>query len=347
MGMRIFLTGGGTAGSVTPLLAAAGQLQQHDVWFVGTRHGIERNLVPIAMRYVAIPAGKLRRYWDWRNLVDPFIIVTTFFYSLWLMARHNPNVVVSAGSFVSVPVVWAAWWCNIPVVIHQQDLQVGLATRIMRCAATATTKAFLEIPLPGAVTIGNPVRTLVPTTQQLKLDASVPTVLIFGGGTGAEAINQLVDIELCAKANVIHLTGQGKGGLHSTIVQAAPHGQRYHQFELLTETMAEALQRADVVVCRAGLGTLSELAVLGKPTIVIPIPHSHQEQNAVYFAERQAILKVEQNSLTPQRLTQQIVDLLHNSTQQAALAKAFKRCNPADAAQRLAQVIERYDLSQS
>lgn len=345
MNMRIFLTGGGTAGSVTPLLAVAEKLQRHDIWFIGTRSGVERTLVPTGLRYVAIPAGKLRRYWDWHNLIDPFIIAAAFFYSLWLIARYAPSVVVSVGSFVSVPIVWAAWWCNIPVVIHQQDLQVGLATRLMRLAASTITKAFPEIPLPGAATIGNPVRKLLPTTQQLILDSSVPTVLIFGGGTGAEAINQLVDIELCAQANVIHLTGLGKSGINPNVVQAASHGQRYHQFELLTETMAEALQQADVVVCRAGLGTLSELAVLGKPTIVIPIPQSHQEQNAEYFVERQAIIKVGQNSLTPQRLTQLIVDLLHNSAQQAGLAQAFQRCNPADAAKRLAQLIERYELS--
>lgn len=343
--MRILLSGGGTAGSVTPLLAVAEQLQHHDVWFIGTRHGVERNLVPPSIRYIVVPAGKLRRYWNWKNLADPFIIVAAFFYSLWLMARHNPTVVVSAGSFVSVPVVWAAWWCNIPVVIHQQDLQVGLSTRLMRLAASTITKAFPEIPLPGATTIGNPVRTLMPITQQLALDATVPTVLIFGGGTGAEAINQLVDIELCVQANVIHITGKGKSGLNIASVLAAPHGQRYHQYELLTDAMAEALQRADVVVCRAGLGTLSELAVLGKPTIVIPIPQSHQEQNARYFAERQAILKVEQNGLTPQRLTQHIVNLLHNSAQQAALAKAFQRCNPVDAAKKLAQLIEQYEIS--
>lgn len=338
--MKIFLTGGGTAGSVTPLLAVAEQLRQHELWFVGTKHGVERSLVPNYVRYLSVPAGKLRRYFDWRNLVDPVVVVVAFFYSLWLIVRYAPEVIVSAGSFVSVPVVWAAWWCNVPVVIHQQDLQVGLATRLMRLAAHQVTMAFPEIPLRDAAHIGNPVRSLTPTTQQFKLDTTVPTVLIFGGGTGAAAINRLVTPELCAQANVIHLTGKGKAGL-------TPAPARYHQFELLTEAMPEALHVADVVVCRAGLGTLSELAVLKKPTIVIPIPQSHQEHNAKYFADHKAVVSLNQLQLTPTLFTQTILRLLADQAERQRLAEAIGQMNRVDAATRLATMIERYDLAQS
>ena len=343
--MKIFLTGGGTAGSVTPLLAVAQQLRQHELWFVGTSHGVERSLVPDHIHYLSVPAGKWRRYFSWRNLVDPVVVVVAFFYSLWLLVRYAPQVIVSAGSFVSVPVVWAAWWCNVPVVIHQQDLQVGLATRLMRLAAHQVTKAFPEIPLRDAVHIGNPVRSLTPTTQQFKLDTTVPTVLIFGGGTGAAAINRLVTPELCKQANVIHLTGKGKTGLavtELTIVSA-----RYHQFELLTDAMAEALHVADVVVCRAGLGTLSELAVLKKPTIVIPIPQSHQEHNAKYFADHKAVVSLNQLQLTPTLFTQTILRLLADRAERQRLAEAIGQMNQVDAASQLAAMIERYDLAQS
>jgi UDP-N-acetylglucosamine--N-acetylmuramyl-(pentapeptide) pyrophosphoryl-undecaprenol N-acetylglucosamine transferase len=301
------------------------------------------------MTYRAIPAGKWRRYVDWHNLIDPFKVVAAFFYSLWLVARYEPAVVVSAGSFVSVPVVWAAWWCNIPVVIHQQDLLVGMAAKLMRPAASTLTKAFPEINWP-AETIGNPVRQLLVNTHQLALDSTVPTVLIFGGGTGAEAINRLVEAKLCAVANVIHLTGQGKAGLDWSQPTAATfkqYRQRYHVFELLDVAMAEALQRADVVVCRAGLGTLSELAVLRKPTIVIPIPHSHQERNAHYFADHAALLLLDQTQLTPAQLTQAITRLLHDAAQQQALAAAIAKLNPATAAARLANCLVHYDISQS
>lgn len=329
--MIIFLCGGGTAGSVTPLLAVAEHLHEHEVHFVGTAGGVERKLIPNTIVYHAIAAGKLRRYWSWRNVVDLFFLIVAFFQSLWLVARYQPQVVVSMGSFVSVPLAWAAWWCGVPVVIHQQDLHVGLTTRLLKPIARSITKAFEETPL-RAETIGNPVRNLTPTTQTIRLDPQYKTVLILGGGTGAQAINTAVTEKLCAIANIIHCTGEGRGG---RIIQHP----RYHSFTFLKDEMAEAFHAADIVVCRAGLGTLSELAALGKTALVIPIPHSSQEANAAFFERHHACVVLPQSELTPDRFRSDVEKLFNDADRRKRMQTAVAKLNPHHAARVLAERI--------
>lgn len=317
--MRVMFSGGGTAGSVTPLLALAGQLTGHQLSFVGTATGVERRLVK-DLTYVTLPAGKLRRYWSWHNVVDPFIIVYAFFKAWALLLKQVPDVVVSAGGFVSVPLVWAAWWCNIPVLVHHQDRRMSLATRLMKPFATVVTQA---------TEIGNPVRSLTVTTNALTVDPTVPTILIMGGGTGATAINNLVSTQLCEQYNVIHITGTNK--MDHTITHA-----RYHPYALLTDAMAEALQKADVVVCRAGFGTISELAALGKASVIIPIPQSHQEANAQWLEQQAAATVVTQTALTPQKLMDAIQTAFEQRDQ---LQAKIKHVLPENATHTLCQII--------
>ncbi len=334
---RVFLTGGGTAGSVMPVLAIAEHLDGVELYFVGTRNGVERTLVGSSMQYISLPAGKLRRYADIRNIIDPFIIVWAFLQSCWLMMRYRPAVVVSTGSFVSVPVIWAAWLFGRTTIVHQQDLQVGLATKLTKPFTTYLTKAFEEIPLPSAQLLGNPVRNLTPTTHTLELDDAVPTILIFGGGTGAQGVNELVSETLCEFANVIHLTGLGKAG-------ADISHKRYHAYELLKEEMKEALHAADLVICRAGLSTISELAALSKPAIIIPIPNSHQEHNAQFLETRSAALILRQTQLTAGSLAQDVKTLLSSKEQLEHFGKAIHNLMPADASQALANIIKQHTV---
>lgn len=317
--MRIMFSGGGTAGSVTPLLALAEQLTGQQLSFVGTTTGVERQLVK-DITYFTLPAGKLRRYWSWRNVVDPFIIVYAFFKAWALLLKQLPDVVVSAGGFVSVPLVWAAWWCNIPVLVHHQDRRMSLATRLMKPFATVVTHA---------TEIGNPVRSLAVTTNVITVDPTVPTILIMGGGTGATAINALVSTQLCEQYNVIHITGTNK--MAHTITQA-----RYHPYELLTDAMSEALQKADVVVCRAGFGTISELAALGKASVIIPIPRSHQEANAQWLEQQAVAIVVTQTALTPEKL----MDVIQTAFEQRHQLQAkIKHVLPENATHTLCQII--------
>lgn len=338
---RIFLTGGGTAGSVSPLLAVAEEIKrlQSDtqLWFVGTTHGVEREMIAAAqsrvdMTYLSVPAGKLRRYWDWRNLVDPFTIMAAFVKAKYFMMRYRPDAVVSTGSFVSTPLIWAGWLFGKRTVVHQQDIEVGLTTKLTKAFATVLTKAFADTPLAGAEVIGNPVRDLTPTTNSIQLDKTYPTVLIFGGGTGAQALNDLVSSTLCEFANVIHVTGQGKSGPHI-------EHQRYHSYALLNEEMAEAYAKSDVVVCRAGLATISELAALGKPAVIIPIPGTHQEKNADLLTRNNAAIVLDQTTVTPESLADRLHNLVNNPVQQATLSKRITQILPDQAAHTLAKRI--------
>ncbi|EKD79496.1 MAG: hypothetical protein ACD_41C00054G0003 [uncultured bacterium] len=319
--MRIMFSGGGTAGSVTPLLALAEQLKNHELWFVGTHTGVERQLVT-GMTYLTLPAGKWRRYFSLRNVIDPLIIIGAFYKAWYLLLKHHPDVVVSAGGFVSVPLVWAAWWCNIPVLVHHQDMCMSLATRLMKPFTSVLTKA---------TEVGNPVRALTVKTNTFTLNPTIPTILIMGGGTGAQAINDLVSLELCQHYNVIHSTGTGK------ISKKIDHSH-YQSFTLLTDTFAEALSKADLVVCRAGFGTISELAALGKAAIVIPIPQSHQEDNAKWLEDHQAAVVASQSELTQEKLIQLIKTTLSKRSQ---LESSIKQLLPSNATSTLCQIIER------
>lgn len=327
---RIFLSGGGTAGSVMPLLAVAEHLPNLELHFVGTQYGVERSLIPHTMRYHAIMAGKLRRYMSWRNVIDPLYVAFGFLQSLWLMMRYRPAAVVSAGGFIAVPVVWAAWLTGCRSIVHQQDIQVGLATRLTTPFAQVVTKAFPDIALAGADWIGNPVRDLTPTTQTFSIDEQYPTVFIFGGGTGAAAINDLVTADLCEFTNVIHVTGNGK-------TKAKLTHPRYHAYELLHDEMKEAYAKADVVVARAGLATISELASLGKPAIIIPMPNTHQQINADYLNLHNAALILNQTQLTSELFTQKLKNLLENPQQQKQLSENIHELSQPTAARVLAE----------
>lgn len=325
---RIMFSGGGTAGSVTPLLAVATELKNAELYFVGTKHGVERKLVT-QMHYLALPAGKWRRYFSLWNLLDLFVIAYAFFKAWYILMRYAPNVVVSAGGFVSVPLVWAAWWCNIPVVVHHQDIRMSLATRLMKPFASVITNAR---------EIGNPVRDLRVTTNQLELDATVPTVLIMGGGTGAQAINDLVTSALTDFANIIHLTGPAKSAAAASILEQS---KRYHGFELLTDGFAEAIHKADLIVCRAGFSTITELSALGKAAITVPMPRSHQEDNAKWLEDQQAAKMLLQDTLTPQSFANEIEYLLKDQARLAALRSNMGKLLPHDTAKQLAQAILR------
>lgn len=329
--MRIVISGGGTAGSVIPLLAIAEQCTKDNIFFIGTKHGVERRLIPEHITYYSIPAGKFRRYWHWRTVFEPLIIFFGLWKALALLLRLRPNVVVSAGSFVSVPVIWAAWILGIPSLVHQQDLQVGLATKLMKPFATTLTKAFQDIPLRGEWT-GNPVRDLTPTTQAFAKFSAAPIVLITGGGTGATGINQLVAQDLCEQAEVIHITGPGKGVNHFS------HPQ-YHAYELLTEDMKEALHKASIVVSRAGLSTITELITLKKPTILIPMPQSHQVLNAQWLAKHQAAIILDQADLTPAKFTKIVQELLQNPSRQQALQAAMHSLHKPHATERCVKIM--------
>ncbi|MFA6306319.1 MAG: undecaprenyldiphospho-muramoylpentapeptide beta-N-acetylglucosaminyltransferase [Patescibacteria group bacterium] len=360
---KILLTGGGTGGSVAPLLAVVEELKNQDVgrlerrptsgdfefFWLGTKFGPEREMVEKAgIKFKAISGGKWRRYFSLKNLVDIIKIKLGFFQALFIMLKSRPDLVMSAGSFISVPVIWAAWLLGVPVLIHQQDIIPGLANKLMAPFAKAITVTF-EKSLADygkkAVWIGNPTRknfqfSLHKAGQAIfnfQLNANLPVVLIVGGGTGAEAINNLafesLD-EFTKFCQIIHITGKDKGVLNDNIAN-------YKKYEFLdAEKMAGVLNAADLVVTRAGLGFLSELSYLGKPSIIIPMPDSHQEANAEFFKSKKAAIVVDQKYLTAESFTHMIKDLLSDEKLRGRLAVNMKNAMKQGASEEMVKIIK-------
>jgi UDP-N-acetylglucosamine--N-acetylmuramyl-(pentapeptide) pyrophosphoryl-undecaprenol N-acetylglucosamine transferase len=328
---KIMLTGGGTAGSVSPLLAIAEDLKvraDFEFLFIGTKNGIEKQMVKEAgIPYRSIAAGKLRRYFAWQNFFDIFKIKLGFWQAFFIILKEKPDLVISAGSFAAVPVVVAARILRVPVLVHQQDVRPGLANNFMAPFARVITVTFeksLSDYGKKAVWTGNPTRKQIADNREertnFNLEDGLPVVFIYGGGTGAEAINKLVEgglDNLLAFCQVIHSTGSGK--------MISKRHENYHPYEFLNaKQMCAALSAADVVVSRAGLGALTEISAAAKPAIIIPMPDSHQEDNAAIVLEKNAAIVLNQEILNSDSFVAAIKALLDNSEKREELSGNIK-----------------------
>ncbi len=300
--MRIVLTGGGTAGHVMPHIAML-PYYRNKGWeciYIGGK-GIEKDIaIENNLVFYEIQTGKLRRYFSFENFLDVFRIVFGFFQSLYLLRRTNAQLVFSKGGFVSVPVAYAAWFLRIPVVSHESDLTPGLANKLMKpicrlifCAFPETIK-FLKPH--DAVEVGIPVRAelLKGEKDRGRLicgfdEQGVKTLLVMGGSSGAERINNALNEALpylVERYQIVHLTGRGK-------LLTFKH-PRYRSFEFLTDGLADVFALADAVVSRSGANSIFELRVLKKPMLLIPLEiasRGDQVDNALSF-EKKGIARV-------------------------------------------------------
>lgn len=359
--MNILLSGGGTLGSVTPLLALVEELraqEEHQFLWLGTRHGPEKVLVEEwNVQFKSIFAGKLRRYFAWQNFFDIVGLFLGLLQSIYFLKKFKIQRVLTAGSYVAVPVVLAAWLLRIPVLVHQQDLQWGLANKLMRPFATWITVNFDCIlqTLPRrfrqqAFLVGNPVRQQIKDLltapkdkevlfKKFNLELEVPVLLVLGGGTGALHLNELVAAampNLYQFCQVLHLTGKEK----KAPLTEGEWQKRYHWQEFIIKDMPDVYSVADLVISRAGIGTLSELAVLDKPALVVPMPHSHQEVNAKYFADNQAAIVLDQENLAPEMLAQIVARVLSHHDEQGILSENIKKLANLDAAKEIVELIK-------
>lgn len=341
----IILTGGGTGGSVTPLLALVNNMTQDDyeVRWIGTYSGLEKALVTeTGLTYYGISSGKWRRYFSVQNLFDPFKVLVGFIQALLLLHKIKPALIVSAGGFVSVPVVWAAWLLRYPILIHQQDVRPGLANRLMAPCATTISVTFAKSLADyghTAVWTGNPVRQEFEAVKKNfpHIEEGKKNILVIGGGTGSEAINHLVQAglsDLSAIDSITHITGQ-------EIDKTKVWPKNYHPYQFLdARAVAEAMIKATLVISRAGLGTITELAYLNKAAIIIPMPNSHQEDNAQYLAEQGAALILQQADLTPPLLAAKINALLDDSAQCKKFELAMSGLIKPEARQQIYNIIQ-------
>ena len=351
-GRRILCVGGGTLGSVTPLLAVVEEIRSRfsevEVEWWGTDNGPEKRLVESHhLIFKTISAGKFRRYASMVNVWDLGRIVLGFVGALWRFGFSKPACLLTAGSYVAVPVGWAAYLYGIPIFAHQQDVRPGLANRLLAPVAKKITvvlaDSIKDFPAGKTVWTGNPVRAIftnppsaADARQRLDLDPAKPTILIIGGGTGAQALNEVVfaaRTELVKLGQVIHLTGA-----HKETASALPG---YLTAASTTESVT-FMSAADVVITRAGMGGLSELAALKKAAVVVPIPQSHQEDNAKYFADRGGVILLPQSALTPQKLLALARQLISDATERQRLGSRLHELLPTRAAQRMADLVLAY-----
>ena len=223
---RIVLTGGGTAGHVTPNIALLPSLKEagYEVFYIGSYTGIEKQLIEdLEIPYYGISSGKLRRYKSLKNLSDPFRVLKGYFQARTLMRKIKPDIVFSKGGFVSVPVVLAAGHKRIPVIIHESDMTPGLANKIAMRSATKICCNFPEtvqyLPQQKAVLTGSPIRKELLQGNKLAglnlchFNTEKPVILVVGGSTGAVKVNNAVRAilpELLKDFQVVHLCGKGK-----------------------------------------------------------------------------------------------------------------------------------------
>ena len=321
------MTGGGTAGHVTPNIALMPALRDagYDIEYIGSYNGIEKNLIEsLGVKYHGIASGKLRRYFDIKNFSDPFRVIKGYGQAISLMRKIKPDVVFSKGGFVSVPVVLAAKFCHVPAVIHESDITPGLANKIAIKGAKKVCCNFPEtlkyLPSEKAVLTGSPIRKELfngNPQNALKLcnfpNHDKPVLLIIGGSLGSKIVNEAVRKilpELLDNFYVIHLCG--KGNLDNSLTGTIG----YAQFEYANEELTDMFALADIAISRAGANSICELLALHKPNILIPLSaaasRGDQVLNAKSFKKQGFSYVIEEENLTESTLLDAVKDVYSN-----------------------------------
>lgn len=348
---KIVLTGGGTAGHVTPHLALLPRLiaSGYELHYIGTQKGMERELMEKqpGIRYHAIQSGKLRRYFDWKNLIDPFRVMAGAVQAFRLLGRIKPDMVFSKGGFVAVPVVMAAWLRKIPVLAHESDLSPGLANRISARFARRVATAFPECARAlgeKGVFAGLPIRQALFAGEREKglalagFSGEKPVLLVMGGSQGARAVNEALRAALprvLPRMDVLHLCGKG----HLDEALAGKPG--YYQAEFLSDALPHALAAADFILSRAGATAICEFQALKKPMLLIPLPlgasRGDQIENADSLARRGLARVLPQEQMTPDSLAEALMELMKNAP---ALTRALSEAPRADGSEAILVMIE-------
>lgn len=323
--MKFLFAGGGTLGPVVPLLAVAEEIKRKmpeaECVFVGTPNGPERRLVEEAgMRFLPLDAPKLRRYFSLETLALPFDLARSIWKASAIISDEKPDAVIGAGGYVQVPLALAARLRAVKVHLHQQDVVPSLSNKILSRLASSITVAFetslVDFPKSKTELIGNPVRRVIEEgdrskgLEMLGVSGERPIVLAFGGGTGSVFLNEMISSASplwTGFAELVHITGLEKTPAH---LPQLTNADRYHRFDFVGKDMAHLMAAADVVISRAGTGTLTDLAALAKPVILVPLASSQQEKNAEYVVERGGARMFRELDLTPEQLVTFTRDLL-------------------------------------
>ena len=347
----IVLTGGGTAGHVTPHLALIPELKKkgYEIHYIGTEDGIEHGMMNRieGITYHAVKSGKLRRYFDWKNFTDPFRVLAGAFESVRIIRKLKPDVCFSKGGFVAVPVVWGAWRAGVPVVCHESDLTPGLANKLCSRFAKKIATTFPECAKAlgdKAEMTGTPMRPELfegKREEGLKianLKGDKPVLLMTGGSLGAQSVNRVLREalpDLLPDMDIIHICGKGN------IDESLSGTPGYAQFDFVSDELPHLFAAADAVLSRAGSNSLCELQALKKPMLLIPYPLSasrgDQVLNARSYEQRGLAMVLEQEKMTRETLVSHIHQLFE---QKDALRKALEEAPEINGTARILEMIE-------
>ena len=323
---KIVLTGGGTAGHVTPNIAMIPRLEAegYDISYIGSYDGIERKLIEeLGIPYYGISSGKLRRYFDLKNFTDPFKVLKGYGEARKILKKLKPDIIFSKGGFVTVPVVVAAGRLKIPAIIHESDLTPGLANKLAFPAASKICCNFPEtmkyLPEGKAVLTGTPIRQELMTGSRKAalsftgLSPAKPVIMIIGGSLGSVAVNNAVRQilpQLLEDFQVVHLCGKGKV---DTSLENTPG---YVQYEYIKKELADLFALADLVISRAGANAICEISALKKPNLLIPLSanasRGDQILNARSFEKLGYSKVMEEEEITKDSLLDAVHDLYGN-----------------------------------
>ena len=348
---KIVLTGGGSAGHVTPNIALIPSLKEagYEIAYMGSYDGIEKRLIgDFDLPYVGISTGKFRRYLDFKNLTDPFRVIKGFSEARKFLKEYRPDVVFSKGGFVAVPVVRAAASLGIPCIIHESDMTPGLANKICVPVARKVCCNFPEtlklLPEDKAVLTGSPIRAeLAQGNKVAGLDlcgfnANTPVIMVIGGSLGAANVNKAVRAalpSLLGDFQVVHLCGKDK------IDNLLLNTPGYKQFEYIKAELKDLFAIADVVISRAGANAICELLALKKPNILIPLPASSsrgdQLLNAKSFEAQGFSIVINEEDLTTELLVDKVHELYFS---RQTFRDAMSDSGQMDSVRRIVQLLE-------
>jgi UDP-N-acetylglucosamine--N-acetylmuramyl-(pentapeptide) pyrophosphoryl-undecaprenol N-acetylglucosamine transferase len=382
--LKILVTGGGSSGHISPALAivktiqelAAGDNQRDRTAFtprflyIGGKRGLEKDLVEAAgIKFAGVETGKLRRYFSLENVLDQFRLPVGVTQSLRVIRRFKPDVMFSTGGYVAVPPVLAARLLRVPVIIHEQTVQIGLANRITARVATRIALSFesalQELPAAErgkAFVVGNPVRSVIFGGEPAQAahwagfayeDDALPTLYVTGGSQGARVINQAVKSvlpDLLGFCRIIHQCGRQPEGdeqdydcLELAARQLPPElRRRYHFTRFISEEIKHVYALADLVLGRAGAGTVAEICALGKPAMYVPlVPTGGDEQtrNAKMCVDVGAATIIPQAEMEGARLLLELKELLSDKARLDAMGRAALTLAKPNAARDMAQAV--------
>lgn len=350
--MRVIVSGGGTGGHIYPALAVATQLRllyQAEILFLGSDDGLETQLVPAAgFRLATVKAGKVRRYISWQTVKGVMRIPIGAVQAIEIVRRFRADAAFTSGGYVAVPAGLAAYLNRVPLLMHQQDVPPNLSNKQVAPLATRISVAFEDslayFPARKALLLGNPIRQAILDIRQVGpmvartqfgLAGDQPMLLVTGGSQGARHLNEVVCQalpELLETCQVLQISGKDLYNetleqSNSALEAADPAlRERYRLVPYLNEEMPAALQAADLVLCRSGASTLSELATLGKPGLLVPLPpaigKSPQEANAAMFERKRAGLVIKNANLEPKLLAERVKYIMTSPELLASMMEA-------------------------